>query len=277
MRRAIRPFGGVPARQFGFQIGFCVHSLVVPPAPIIAAEFTRPACRAGPASPKTLKSCNELRRCTLTLLCSWKGMAKSRRYGEDTRRWLKSSKCVAAWPQMRTPGARLDKRRRPYCLRPSSSLAPFLRGRGWRGPAGPSRVRGIARPLTRIAARSDLSPHCGEVKKPTLRRPCSLAGAGYARISRPPEKSRGWRTDGARHAVSTHLLAKVWRLSARHRSVLSAPGRAFYRGLCPGVSELLAARHSARERRPGAARVQDERSSPARGRRILLLHLDASR
>src|SRR5450631_4897025 len=44
----------------------------------------------------------------------------------------------------------------------------------------------------------------------------------------------------------------------------------------PAVNELLAGGRSAPGRNPGAARVQEERSSPARGRRILLHHQDAS-
>ena len=46
-------------------------------------------------------------------------------------------------------------------------------------------------------------------------------------ISFPLEKSRGWRADGRVMSVDvTHFVAKAWRLSARHRGVFSAPGRA---------------------------------------------------
>src|SRR5450830_1400025 len=37
---------------------------------------------------------------------------------------------------------------------------------------------------------------------------------------------RGWRTDGRSQSLCAHLLAKVRRLSARHRGVFRRPGRA---------------------------------------------------
>src|SRR5450830_2111787 len=37
---------------------------------------------------------------------------------------------------------------------------------------------------------------------------------------------RGWRTDGRSQSLCAHLLAKVRRLSARHRGAFRRPGRA---------------------------------------------------
>src|SRR5450759_1616022 len=72
-------------------------------------------------------------------------------------------------------------------------------------------------------------------QKGALARPCYLSGAGYAvtspglcrALSLPPHKARGWRAKRRVIGSWSHLLAKVWRLSARHRDVHTTPGRAF--------------------------------------------------
>jgi hypothetical protein len=129
--------------------------------------------------------------------------------------------------------------------------------------------------------------------------PLSLAARGSPEaFFLPLQTGRGTARRPARRSPSARTVAGAWRLSARHRGVLlPAPGRALLavrvalpparssrplvggrsfrasgRPSRPAVSQLLAGGPSAPGRSPGAARGREERSSPARGRRILLHH-----
>jgi hypothetical protein len=116
------------------------------------------------------------------------------------------------------------------------------------------------------------------VKQPTLRRPCSLRRrvrrrpisslANRGRGSRPPQtggagesppakNARGWRAGKARQNNASSLLGTMRRLSARHRSVVTATGRASGNHATeawPAISQLLAGDHSVPRRSPVAAR-----------------------
>ena len=128
-------------------------------------------------------------------------------------------------------------------------------------------------------------------------RPCSLAARGtpYS-LFRPPQKARGWRAKwrvmqfkctpshrrcgASRRAIAAFSLRRRAALSGSVSSHLRLEARGAFRvnrflrasgkPQRPAVSQLLAGGHSASGRSPGAARVQEERSSPARGRRSLL-------
>jgi hypothetical protein len=133
-------------------------------------------------------------------------------------------------------------------------------------------------------------------------KPRAKAGVRYRpyslrrRVRRPsfplPSKNEGMAHQAARHAVfvtpshrrcgaSRRAIAASLRRRAALPAFRFAPPSALKRSPFwaaapsnlgqasrPAVSELLAGGHSAPGRNPGAARVQEERSSPARGRRI---------
>jgi hypothetical protein len=194
--------------------------------------------------------------------------------------------CKGASPR---PEKRADiaKKKRPtqHGVLPS----PRFTGRGWRGPVSPSRVRGNARPLTRLSrcARKSTSPRiAGRGKKRACEIARILGGAGYAVVPAPhceaffapPTKYRG---DGAPSGASfgrSHVpfpargaSRRAIAASLRHRAALPATASSHLRpsstapfgqphfqasgkAMSPAVSELLAAGHSARGRSPGAAR-----------------------
>ena len=94
--------------------------------------------------------------------------------------------------------------------------------------------------------------------KPTLRRPYSLRPrVGHRPTFHPGKMPRGW---SAKRRTSLSVAASSFegcaRLSALRRGVVTASGPRFLPGtVAPGVSELLAAGHSARGRSLGAARA----------------------
>jgi hypothetical protein len=126
-------------------------------------------------------------------------------------------------------------------------------------------------------------------------RPCSLVARGtpYS-LLRPSNKSRGWRAKWRVMQFKSHLLIEgvaplgapsrhlpysagprfrgpfrlALRLEARGAFRVNRSHRASGKSQRPAVSQLLAGVPSDPGRSPGAARVQEERSSPARGRRI---------
>jgi hypothetical protein len=106
-------------------------------------------------------------------------------------------------------------------------------------------------------------------RKPMLRRPCSLSRPGEAclsrpsrtggRGSRPPQKCEGMarRESASVGSSASSLLRMTRRLSARHRSVVTATGRAFSNHATeawPAVSQLLAGGLIAPGRSPVTAR-----------------------
>ncbi len=149
------------------------------------------------------------------------------------------------------------------------------------------------------ALRAGPSPFRGGINKARAIAPI-LCGAGYAVVSiSPRRRGRGGvdpRIRARERSAERRVRCSPCRARCRARAPLgappaasvSAPGRASgggswrAAGLHPrpaepsAISELLAGGRSAPERCPGAARVQEERSSPARGRRIRLHHQDAS-
>ena len=119
-----------------------------------------------------------------------------------------------------------------------------------------------------------------------------VCGAGYAVVFFSPSEKRG---DGAPSGAAIVVLhaplpmrgasRRAIAASLRRRAALPATASPRLRRSGPApfgqprlgawggpggpaVSELLAAGHSARGRSPGTAREREERSSPARGRRI---------
>src|SRR5664280_2829476 len=133
------------------------------------------------------------------------------------------------------------KHHRPYSLRPRVGRSP-------------PRLRGDKLSFPRIN-RGDGAP----------------MGASFS-VSHVPLPARG----ASRRAIATSIRRRAALPAFRfvlppahgHGPFWAAAPSSLGQASRPAVSELLAGGRSAPGRNPGAARVQEERSSPARGRRI---------